>query len=130
MTIETIRISERAKIHLVTLKRKTGIQNWNVICRWAFCASLNDPSIPPTEKRQTDSSIEMTWKVFGGVNAEIYLALLLQRCKKDGVELSTQKLNEQFKLHLHRGISYLVGNTKLKSISALLTLTRNPLNMT
>jgi DNA sulfur modification protein DndE len=130
MTIETIRISERAKIHLVTLKRKTGIQNWNVICRWAFCASLNDPSIPPTEKRQTDSSIEMTWKVFGGVNAEIYFALLVQRCKKEGVELTPQKLNEQFKLHLHRGISYLVGNPKLKSISALLTLTRNPLDMT
>jgi DNA sulfur modification protein DndE len=127
MTIETIRISEKAKIHLVTLKRKTGIQNWNIICRWAFCVSLNDPSIPPKEKRQTDSSIEMTWKVFGGVNAEIYFALLLQRCKKDGFELTSQKLNEQFKLHLHRGISYLVGNPKLKSISALLTLTRNQL---
>ena len=125
MTIETVRISERAKVHLVTLKRKTGIQNWNVICRWAFCASLNDPSIPPKEKRQTDSSIEMTWKVFGGIHAEIYFALLVQRCKTDGVELTSQKLNEQFKLHLHRGISYLVGNPKLKSISALLALTKN-----
>ncbi|OQY53207.1 MAG: DNA sulfur modification protein DndE [Candidatus Parabeggiatoa sp. nov. 2] len=86
MTIETIRLSEKAKIYLVMLKRKTGIINWNVLCRWAFCVSLNDSSIPPTEKLQTDSSIEMTWKVFGGTHADVYFALLVQRCKQDGFE--------------------------------------------
>ena len=119
-TIETIRISEKAKAHLIMLKRRTGIQNWNVLCRWAFCVSLNDPSIPPTEKVQTDSSIEMTWKVFGGAHAEVYFALLVQRCKKEGLPLSSKTLNEQFKLHLHRGIAYLSSKTKLMKVSVLL----------
>ncbi len=122
MSIEIVRVSERAKIHLIMIKRKTGIQNWNVICRWGFCLSLNDPSIPPTEKLQRDSSIEMTWKIFGGVNADIYYALLVQRCKKDGFKLTTSRLNEQFKLHLHRGIAYLIGNPNMKSLSTLLAL--------
>ncbi len=122
MSIEIVRVSERAKIHLIIIKRKTGIQNWNVICRWGFCLSLSDPSIPPTEKLQRDSSIEMTWKIFGGVNADIYYALLVQRCKKDGFKLTTSRLNEQFKLHLQRGIAYLVGNPNMKSLSTLLAL--------
>ncbi len=119
-TIETVRISEKAKAQLIMLKRKTGIQNWNVLCRWAFCVSLNESSIPPTEKVQTDSSIEMTWKIFGGAHAEVYFALLMQRCKKDSFDLSTKTLNEQFKLHLHRGIAFLAANAKLTKVSILL----------
>lgn len=122
MTIETVKISERAKIQLIMLKRKTGIGNWNVLCRWAFCLSLSESSNPPKEKLQTDSSIEMSWKVFGGAHAEVYFALLMQRCKQDGFDLSPKILNEQFKLHIHRGIAYLATNTKLNSISALFKL--------
>jgi len=125
MTIETVRLTEKAKTYLVMLKRKTGIKNWNVLCRWAFCVSLNDPSIPPKEKLQTDSPIEMTWKVFGGKHAELYFALLQQRCKQDGFELSANTINEQFKLHLHRGIAYLATNSKLTNISKLLGLIEN-----
>ncbi len=122
MSIETIRISEKARTQLITLKRRTGIKNWNILCRWAFCVSLSESSKPPVETLQTDSSIEMTWKVFAGINTEVYLVLLKQRCKQDGFELNNKILNEQFKLHLHRGIAYLVGNTKLRTISALLNL--------
>jgi len=122
ITIETVRVSEKGKNQLVTLKRKTGIQNWNVLCRWALCVSLNDPSVPPKEKRQAESSIEMTWKVFGGTHADVYLALLIQRCKTEGLELSTKTLNEQFRLHLHRGIAFLSTNSKLKDISQLLQM--------
>ncbi|MEN8216711.1 MAG: DNA sulfur modification protein DndE [Pseudomonadota bacterium] len=124
MTIETVRLSEKAKTYLIMLKRKTGIGNWNVLCRWAFCVSLSESSIPPKEKRQTDSSIEMTWKVFGGTHAEVYFALLVQRCKQDGFELSSKTLNEQLKLHLHRGIAYLATNSKLTNISMLFALTK------
>lgn len=67
-----------------------------------------------------DSSIEMTWKIFGGAHAEVYFALLVQRCKKDSLDLSTKTLNEQFKLHLHRGIAYLATNAKLTKVSILL----------
>lgn len=123
MTIEIIRLSEKAKISLIMLKRKTGIVNWNILCRWAFCASLSDPSVPPKEKLQTDSSIEMTWKVFGGTQADVYFALLVQRCKQDGFELSSKTLNEQFRRHVHRGIGYLANHPKLTDISALLKLT-------
>jgi len=122
MTIETIRLSEKAKTQLILLKRKTGIHNWNVLCRWGFCFSLRQPSIPPLEKILTDSSIEMTWKIFAGTHPELYFALLVQRCHQDGLELSDKILTEQFKLHLHRGIAYLATHSQLTSIATLLNL--------
>ncbi|WP_077953634.1 DndE family protein [Salmonella enterica] len=49
MSIEHVRLSEKAKQQLITLKRRTGIDNWNVLCRWAFCLSLAEKAVPPHE---------------------------------------------------------------------------------
>jgi len=121
--IETVKLSERAKNQLVVLKRKTGITNWNVLCRWGFCISLKEPSIPPEEKKlKLNSSVEMNWKIFAGKNADLYSALLIQRCKQDGFKLTEKNLNEQFKLHLHRGIAYLVNDSNVNNIADMLAL--------
>jgi DNA sulfur modification protein DndE len=120
--IETVRVSEKAKIQLITLKRRTGIQNWNVLCRWALCASLAEKSEPPYEEIPSDSSIEMAWKTFSGGEEELYLALIQLRATKSGLHLERDSLNRYFRLHLHRGISYLVGNPKMNKIEDLIRL--------
>lgn len=66
MAIDYIRLSQQGKDQLIKLKRYTGIEHWNVLCRWAFCLSLSEPSVPPNAKIPADSNVEMTWKVFGG----------------------------------------------------------------
>jgi len=119
MSLEHIRVAERAKDQLARLKRSTGIQHWNVLCRWAFCVSIADPSVPTPIKIPSDSSVEMTWKVFGGAHEEIYLALLKERCRRDGMDLSDEVLTSQFRLHLHRGIGFLAADRRLKNIADL-----------
>jgi DNA sulfur modification protein DndE len=120
--IETVRVSEKAKVQLINLKRRTGIQNWNVLCRWALCASLSEKSEPPSEDIPSDSSVEMTWKTFTGGEEEIYLAIIKYRAHKAGVDLNKESLTRYFRLHLHRGISYLLGNPKLLKIEDLIRL--------
>ncbi|MUL03295.1 DNA sulfur modification protein DndE [Aliivibrio fischeri] len=112
MSIEIVRLSEKAKGQLITAKKHTKIENWNVLCRWALMLSLKEESLPPHEEIVTDSNIEMTWKVFGGEFSDIYLAMLKQRIYQDYGKLDKSELNYHFKLHLHRGISYLSSNTK------------------
>ncbi|MCL1076573.1 DNA sulfur modification protein DndE [Parashewanella spongiae] len=112
MSIETVKLSEKAKNQLVTIKRHTKIENWNVLCRWALMLSLQEKSVPPHEEVHTNSNIEMTWKVFGGEFADIYMAMLKQRIYQDEGQLDKDKLSYFFKLHLHRGISYLFYKTK------------------
>jgi DNA sulfur modification protein DndE len=120
--IETVRVSEKAKVQLITLKRRTGIQNWNTLSRWALCSSLSEKSEPPNEEIPSDSSIEMSWKTFTGGEEEIYLALIQIRAVKAGVKPEKDKINKYFRLHLHRGISYLVSNPKLNKVEDLLRL--------
>ncbi len=118
MSLEHIHLSQKAKNQLVKLKKITGIKNWNILCRWAFCISLAEPSVPPPARIPIDSNVEMTWKVFGGQYNGIYLALLKQRCKQDGLSINAQNLMTQFRLHLHRGIGYLAADKSMTNISS------------
>ncbi len=119
MSLEYIRLSQQAKEQLIKLKRVTGIRNWNVLCRWAFCTSLNEPTPPTPMRVPADSTVEMTWKVFGGEHADIYLALLTARCVRDGIGTDDETLSSQFRLHVHRGIGYLFADKKLRDIAGL-----------
>lgn len=118
--LEHIRLSQQAKEQLTKLKRVTGVEHWNILCRWAFCVSLAEPTVPIPTRVPSDSSVEMSWKVFGGSYQEIYLALLKQRCLNDGLELTVEELAIQFRLHLHRGISYLAADREMRTVAALL----------
>jgi len=119
--IENVRISEKARIQLISTKKRTGIQNWNVLCRWALCMSLNEKTAPPAENIVTDSSVEMSWRTFTGGDENLYLSLLIKRAREDGVEVDKATINNYFKLHLHRGISYL-NSIKSDSVEGLLRI--------
>ncbi len=64
----------------------------------------------------------MSWPVFGGDAHEIYLALLKERCERDGLGSSDDVLARQFRLHLHRGIGYLAAPQAIRSIADLIEL--------
>lgn len=107
MIIENIHLTFKAKDQLIKIKRITGIQNWNILCRWAFCMSLADKSPLPPVNLPNENAVEMTWRVFGGPHHEIYTALLKERCKSDNIAIEKSLISNQFKLHLHRGIGQL-----------------------
>jgi DNA sulfur modification protein DndE len=108
MAIDRVYVSEKGKKQLSRLKSKTGIQQWNHLCRWAFCLSLQEKTVPPMEVIITDSSIDMTWQIFAGEYHEVYMALLRTRMLNDKLPADDESLKLYFKIHLHRGISYLV----------------------
>lgn len=122
MSIKQIRLSSRAKEQLTTLKRWTGIENWNVLCRWALCLSLREDTPPTPVEIPADSNVEMTWHVFGGEYHEIYLAILKERCVRDGHDTSDETLSRQLRLHLHRGISYLATPNRIRSVADLIAI--------
>jgi DNA sulfur modification protein DndE len=120
--INTIRLSQSAKDQLVKLKRLTKIEQWNILCRWAFCHSLAEPSIPVNVNITGDSNLEMSWRVFAGDMADILTLCLRQRCLTDNLGTEPEVLAQQFRLHLHRGIGYLAGNPQIQKIEDLVGL--------
>jgi len=106
--IDIIRLSEKQKQQLITLKRKTGIENWNVLCRWALCKSLADPTVPPKEDIPSDSNVEMTWRTFAGSEHKIYESIVLFRSKKDMVG---ENIHDFIKRHISRGLNSLLKSS-------------------
>lgn len=122
MTLEHIRLSGAARDQLITLKRRTGIGQWNVLCRWALCRSLAEPAPPPAVRLIFDSNVEMTWRVFAGDLGDVLWGLVRYRCHRDQLGLDDETLAQQFRLHLHRGIGYLVGDPRVTDVGGLASL--------
>lgn len=120
--VDRIHLSQTAKDQLIKLKRHTKIEQWNILCRWGFCRSLAETSIPSPIPIPADSNVQITWQVFGGELADILIIALKQRCHNDGLGTDKETLARQFRLHLHRGIGYLAGDIKLKKIEDLISI--------
>ena len=100
LKFNSITTSSRIQKNLGIMKSKTGLTP-NISLRFALCMSLKDPSIPnPDEYNQEGSKLEPA--VLFGAHEPIYLALMLNRLKKDGLdpELYLQKMT---RAHLNRG---------------------------
>jgi len=121
--VDRVRISQSAKDQLIKLKRITKIDQWNILCRWALCRSLAEPTPPSPVAIPADSNVEMTWQVFGGAIGDILIVALKQRCHTDKLNLDSETLATQFRLHLHRGIGYLAANSSIKSSEDLISTT-------
>jgi len=125
MSIETVRVSKEGKDLLVVLKRRTGVTTWNVLCRWALCTSLAEDTRPRNVRQSAEGGIEIAWKTFAGEYDEIYLALLADRCRRDGKAPTPEAVSETLRLHLHRGIGYLAGDPRVRSIAGLVMMAAN-----
>lgn len=106
MIVKHFKLSQPEKDRLIRIKAKTGIQNWNVLCRWALCWSLAEPSIPGGVDPLSDSNVEMDWSTFAGEYSEIYEAIIRQRCVNDSLGDDEKTLAKYFRLHLNRGINH------------------------
>ena len=123
MIAKQIKLSSEAKERLSRLKGKTGIMNWNTLCRWAFCYSLSEKTIPTDVTINSDSNVEMSWFTFSGEYNELYEAILKAWCIQMNMPTDEDTLSKYFKLHLERGIAHLSGTGFIKSIDDLLSLT-------
>ena len=122
MIMKQIRLSNRAKERLSRLKGKTGIKTWNVLCRWAYCYSLKENTIPTSENIDGDSNVEMSWYTFAGEYSELYEALIIAWCKKMDIPTDNETMAKYIKMHIERGILYLSGTNFIKELDDLLRL--------
>ena len=122
MIIKQVRVSQQAKDQLSRLKGKTGIKNWNVLCRWALCYSLSEKTIPTDIKIAADSNLEMSWLTFGGDYYELYEALVKAWCQQMKLPTDNETVIKYFRLNLERGIAHLCGTGFIKEFDDLIKL--------
>ena len=120
--IESVRLTATERDLLLKIKRKTGIDSWNVLCRWGLALGLkeNNPHLRTTHEKR--DAIEIKWETFSGKQNEILIALVqmafaeYQRTTKD------TQLPEFFYSRLEDGIRTISTSldSNLKSLNALI----------
>lgn len=107
--MERIKLTAAAKVQLSTLKRRTGIEHNNALCRHALCLSLANPSVPPDETFSFGGGIEIDWRTLTGGQDGLYYNLLVVRILSEGKRVTEDAIKQTFMLHVHRGLSYLAS---------------------
>ena len=122
INIDQLRTSASIKNLLTRIKSITSIQNWNVLCRWGFCFSIKQSTLPRMVDEKLDG-VEIDYDVLVGKNKIIYTQLLINNLRKNNIEINKENLTKYLYAHVNRGIN-IIYNFKLKGISGLLSLTR------
>ena len=119
--IDRVKLTAAAKQQLINLKRRTGIEHYNTICRHALVVSLNNPANAPIENLQFTNGIEIDWEVFCGGHGNTYLNLLITRAAEEGVKPTESNIRQLLSSHLHRGLSYLSSRNEneISTIAAI-----------
>ena len=136
MEIRNVRLSKRTKDQLSRLKRRTSIPTYNVLCRWALCHSLsgsgsqsaqdtnsNDVADSPIDRTHTEEkNLEIDWRVLGGEYCDVFVAVIRQTCIEKNIQIDSETINKQIKLHIENGVKQLVANDEIRSIESLLSV--------
>ncbi len=110
MNLNRIRVSADADNRLRHLKARTGLTP-NLLCRLGFCLSLQEPTVPNRNDYDSESPREFNRYTLTGQWDPLFIALLRQRCKKDGLRIPDD-LIDQFMAHLNRGVLLLFQRVK------------------
>ena len=120
LTIDNLKTSTNLKNFLTRIKTNTGIANWNVICRWAFCLSLKQTSLPREVDEKLDG-VEIDYDILVGKNKTIYTQLLINNLITHKVEINKKNLTKYLNAHVNR-VANIIYTNKLKDITGLMEL--------
>ena len=121
--LDVLRTSTNVKNSLTRIKTLTGIPNWNIICRWAFCLSIKQTALPREVEEKLDG-IEIDYDVLFGKNKPIYTQLLINNLITHNVKIDKKNLTKYLYAHVNRGVNIIYTN-KLKDISGLMAFTNS-----
>ena len=119
--LDRVRLTISERSLLSKLKSRTGIDNWNIFARWAFCYSIGKASEINLNEEDGEYGVEMSWVVFSGKNYKIYQDLLSQECGRLKLEPTKTNLNKVLRAHLRNGVKQIF--TQTKSLDDLFELT-------
>lgn len=112
MNLKRVRFSNEVSAKLSDLKGRTGLTP-NILCRIAFCMSVEQPGRPDPSEFDSNSDREIDRHVLLGNWDPLFVTLIKERCKQDGLETSDPEfLTIQFRAHVHRGVYLLHKRVK------------------
>ena len=114
-----IRLGSDDRRMIFNVKNTTGIEHFYIICRWAFCLSVDSENKIKKLDASADGAVEFSWDRFGGEEAEIYYLILKDEADRLEIKTDDDSLYELLISHIRRGLGYMTGNKELKKLEGL-----------
>jgi DNA sulfur modification protein DndE len=114
-------LSQQARNHLTTIKRRTGVSDDAALLRWALCTSL---SIEPTPYRVCQEPVvyKIAWYQLGGSHQELLLAYLKYVCAEARQARDLEELAACARFHVQRGLAHIHHHSDIRSAVDLVKL--------
>ena len=117
MKLTKLRLSKEASNRLRFVAGRTGLTP-NLLCCIGFCLSLAEPSLPNPGDYSEEEREFNRYTLLGEYDA-LFVALLKERCRRDGVDFS--QLPDYFRAHMNRGVILLQACVRsVSDVAALL----------
>jgi len=123
MKLTKIRLTKEASNRLRFVAGRTGLTP-NLLCRIGFCLSLAEPSVPDP-KQYPEEDREFNRYTLLGEFDDFFVALLKERCRDDGLEMS--RISDYFRAHLNRGVISL--QHQVRNVGDIAELVPEPLGL-
>jgi len=123
--IETIRLSEIEKDMLSKIKRKTSIESWNVICRWALAAGLTSNPKYLSKSQEKLGAIEIRWETFAGRWSDMIIATIYAAHRNYCRNHSMLPVADFFQMTLARGIKIISKQASVYEFRAFAILIKS-----
>lgn len=107
MSFNRIRVSHEATAKLDLLKKRTGLTP-NILCRMAFCLSLNEPGLPDMKK--DSGGQEFNRYILTAEWDSLYMSLMKLKRLKETADSEDPLVD--FKGHIERGVSILFNRVR------------------
>lgn len=123
--IDAVRLSASEKDLLSRIKRKTSIDSWNVLCRWALAIGLSSNLKHLAKSQEKRDAVEIRWDTFAGRWSDVISASVrTAHSSAIGYDESVS-LGEFFQVVLSTGIRILAKQTSTSGDSAFAILVKS-----
>lgn len=119
MRFQKIKLSQDASNRFRLLKGNTGLTP-NILCRFAFAHSIENPQPVSPEMYDTDGQ-ELNRPTLMGDHDDIIVGLLKERCHVNGLDVEDDSvLVQHLVAHINRGVMSM--SSRLKNIEDLVLM--------
>jgi DNA sulfur modification protein DndE len=117
--VDHVRLSAKDKDTLIRIKKRTGLEHWNELCRIAYCRSLANPSPLIVTQSTSTTALDIEWKTFAGNYHNELSSITTVRAHQDNIDINSKEaLASYFKAHLERGIASM---QRIKSLADVMS---------
>lgn len=123
--IDAVRLTATEKDLLSRIKRKTAIESWNVLCRWALAVGLSGSLKHLTKSQEKRDAVEIRWDTFAGRWSELISANIRVAHRKYSDLDQAISLGDFFQMVLAKGIRILAKQASTNGTASFAALVRS-----